>query len=225
MRLLVPVWDVWVRLGHWAIVVAIGFQWYSGEDIGLIDAHATVGILLAGWVVFRVLWGFVGPEYARFQSFTPKHPRALYESVKRLIQRQPEPTPGHSLTGGVGVYLLLGLIGLAALTGMASTDDIFFDGPLVSVLPRDWVDWASSSHHLITTLVFVTAALHLAAIAYHSLVIKEPLIAGMVHGRKPSHGVTLDRPRADTTATRIKGALLMATCLGGSYALFGLYLS
>ena len=221
----VPVWDIWVRLGHWAIVVAICFQWYSGEDIGLIDAHATVGILLAGWVAFRILWGFVGPEYARFQTFTPKSPQALYQSVIRLIRREPEATPGHSLTGGVGVYLLLTLIGLAALTGMASTDDIFFDGPLVSVLPRDWVDWASSSHHLITKLVFITAGLHVAAIAYHSLVIKEPLLAGMVSGRKPSHGVALHTPRADTTAIRVKGALLMAVCLGGSYGLFGLYLS
>ncbi len=225
MNVRVPVWDVWVRLGHWTIVVAIAFQWYSGEDIGLIDAHATVGILLAGWVVFRILWGFLGPEYARFQTFTPKSPQMLYQSVVRLIRRESEATPGHSLIGGLGVYLLLTLIGMAALTGMASTDDIFFDGPLVSVLPRAWVDWASSSHHLITKLVFITAGLHLLAIAYHSLAMKEPLVSGMLHGQKPSHGVQLSRPRADTTTMRVRGALLMAVCLGGSYSLFGLYLS
>ena len=47
-----PVWDIWVRLGHWLIVAGIVFQQISGENLDLMDAHATVGILLVGWVMF-----------------------------------------------------------------------------------------------------------------------------------------------------------------------------
>lgn len=59
----------WVRLGHGLIIVGIIFQQISGEDLDLMDAHATIGILLPGWVIFRLVWGFIGPHYARFSSF------------------------------------------------------------------------------------------------------------------------------------------------------------
>ena len=219
-----PVWDIWVRAGHWTLVAAIAFQWYSGEDVALIEAHATVGILIFGWVGFRVIWGFAGPEYARFRSFTPTHLKALTASVKRLFNRESEPTPGHTLTGGLGVYALLGLMGMAALTGMASTDDIFFDGPLVPVLNRTLVDWASFSHPLITQTVLIVAGLHITAIAWHTFAIKEPLIAGMLHGRKPLRGKHLNTPRADSRRVKLQGGLLLTICLAASYGLFAVFL-
>ena len=61
MQKTIPVWDIWVRLGHWLIVLVF----YSSKSLGrcgYIDAHATVGILLGGWVLFRILWGFIGPN-------------------------------------------------------------------------------------------------------------------------------------------------------------------
>ena len=44
-----PVWDIWVRLGHWLIVAGIVFQQISGENLDLMDApfasgHLTVGL-------------------------------------------------------------------------------------------------------------------------------------------------------------------------------------
>ncbi len=43
-----PVWDFWVRFGHWLIALGVIFQQISGDELELIDAHATVGILLSG---------------------------------------------------------------------------------------------------------------------------------------------------------------------------------
>ena len=66
MKALRPVWDIWVRrvIGCRAGVV---FQQISGKELELIDAHATVGILLCGWVLFRVTWGFTGPRCSLFK--------------------------------------------------------------------------------------------------------------------------------------------------------------
>ena len=94
------------------------------------DAHATVGILLAGWIIFRLVWGFIGPQYARFSSFPIPTPQTALTGVQKLIRKETEHTPGHSAIGGFAVYVLIGLIGLTALTGMASSDDILFAGPL-----------------------------------------------------------------------------------------------
>ena len=134
MQKTIPVWDIWVRLGHWLIVLGILFQQISGGDTAYIDAHATVGILLGGWVLFRVLWGFIGSKYARFSSFPPPNPSAQRRVLKGFLMRQPDKVPGHSAIGGLAVYLFLTLIILTALTGMSSSDDILFDGPLAPLI-------------------------------------------------------------------------------------------
>ncbi len=218
----ISVWDIWVRIGHWAVVAAIAFQWFSGEDVGLIDAHATVGILLFGWVLFRVLWGFTGPKYARFSAFAPKSLKAPIESARALVTATPEPTPGHTVIGGIGVFVLLTLIALAALTGMASSDDIFFDGPLVSFLSSDWVELASRAHPRVTDLLLIVAGLHVLAIAWHQLIMKEPLLAGMWHGKKPGHGHTPGQPPANSRMVWLRGFVFLMLCLGGAYGLFGI---
>lgn len=224
MTVKISVWDIWVRLGHWAVVAAIAFQWFSGEDIGLIDQHAVVGILLFGWVLFRILWGFAGPKYARFASFTPHSFKATAASAKALITATPEPTPGHTVIGGIGVFVLLILIALSALTGMASSDDIFFDGPLVQFLGGEWVEMASRSHPVITKVLLIMAGLHVLAIAWHGLVLKEPLLAGMWHGKKPGHGHSPGQLPANSRTVWLRGFVFLMLCLGGAYGLLGIVL-
>ena len=84
-----PVWDFWVRFGHWLIALGVIFQQFSGDELELIDAHATVGILLSGWVVFRLTWGFIGPKYARFSSFPLSSPKQVMHSLQRVLRNTP----------------------------------------------------------------------------------------------------------------------------------------
>ncbi len=91
-----PVWDFWVRFGHWLIALGVIFQQISGNELELIDAHATVGILLSGLVVFRLVWGFIGPKYARFSSFPLTSPKQEMHSVQRVVTKQTEQRPGHT---------------------------------------------------------------------------------------------------------------------------------
>ncbi|MGB1967779.1 MAG: cytochrome b/b6 domain-containing protein, partial [Litorivicinaceae bacterium] len=163
MTALRPVWDIWVRLGHWLIVAGVVFQQISGKELELIDAHATVGILLCGWVLFRVTWGFTGPRFARFSSFPPPSPKAALNSISLLLRKEPERGPGHSAIGGIAIYLMITLIGLTALTGMTSSDDIFFSGPLAPLVSEGIVDLASRAHTVLSELVLIIVIVHVAA--------------------------------------------------------------
>lgn len=219
-----PVWDIWIRLGHWLLVAGIIFQYVSGENIELIDAHATVGILLCGWVIFRIAWGLSGPLYARFKSFPLPEPTEAISAIGRLISREIEPTPGHTTIGGVGVYLLIALIGLTALTGMASSDDIFFEGPLAAFLPSTIVEYAGDIHPVLSDLVFITALLHVSAILWHTYAMKEPLIKGMVTGLKPSFGKPIGHPHPFSKMIVLRGFVFFTLCIGGAYGFFAIYL-
>ena len=224
MQKMIPVWDIWVRLGHWLIVVGFFFQQISGGDTEYIDAHATVGILLAGWVLFRILWGIIGPKYARFSSFPPPNPTRASKSLKRVLVRQSEKVPGHSAIGGAAVYLFLTLIALTALTGMSSSDDILFDGPLASLLPAATVSLASTIHPILSDLLLIIVGIHLIAITWHVTIMKEPLIRGMLTGRKPAFDQEPGNPHAFSRVIFMRGLISSLTILGFTYGILGLYL-
>lgn len=219
-----PVWDIWVRLGHLLIIAGVVFQQISGEDLDFMDAHATVGTLLAGWVIFRFVWGFIGPHYARFSSFPIPTPQTALTGVQKLIRKKTEQSPGHSAIGGLAVYLLISLIGLTALTGMASSDDILFTGPLAPLLPKFLVNLASSTHPVFSKLVLITVLLHVAAVLWHNILMKEPLIQGMITGLKPGFGAPIGTPHPFSKMIVLRGFVAMTLSLGGTYAVLTLYL-
>ena len=188
------------------------------------DAHATVGILLAGWIIFRLVWGVIGPQYARFSSFPIPTPQTALTGVQNLIRKETEHTPGHSAIGGLAVYVLIGLIGLTALTGMASSDDILFEGPLAPLLPGFLVNLASLSHPVLSKLVLVTVLLHVVAVLWRTIFMKEPLIQGMITGLKPRFGAPVGTPHPFSTIIMFRGFVAMTLCLGGAYAVFALFL-
>ena len=179
------VWDVWVRLGHWLIVAGIIFQQIAGEDLDLMDALATVGIILAGWVIFRLVWGFIAQYHTSFSSFPIPTPQTALTGVQKLVRKEIERSLEHSAIGGLTVYVLIGLIGLTALTGMDSSDDILFTGPLAPLLPEFLVNLASLTHPVFSKLVLITVLLHVGTVLWHNVLMKEPLIQGMITGLKP----------------------------------------
>lgn len=224
MSSLQPVWDFWVRFGHWLITLGVIFQQISGDELELIDAHATVGILLSGWVIFRLVWGFIGPKYARFSSFPLTSPKQVMHSLQRVITKQTEQTPGHTTVGGLAVYLMLILIGLTALSGMASSDDILFAGPLEPFLSSALVDLASQAHPILSKLVLIIVIAHVSAVFWHQCVMKEPLIQGMFHGLKPGFGQSIGQPNPFSKHLLLRGFILFSLCIGGAYGILGIYL-
>ncbi len=58
------VWDAPTRLVHWLFVFCVAFSWWTVENDRM-DWHYWSGLTLLGLLVFRIYWGFAGPETAR----------------------------------------------------------------------------------------------------------------------------------------------------------------
>ncbi len=64
---LVPVWDVPLRLFHGLLVFAVAAAYVTAELGGsLIDWHEYFGLMVLGLLIFRLIWGFTGSLHARF---------------------------------------------------------------------------------------------------------------------------------------------------------------
>lgn len=112
----VKVWDPFVRIGHWTLVIAF-FTAYLTED-EFMTQHIWAGYVVAGVVLFRIFWGLVGSEHARFKDFIYS-PSTIFAYLKSLVQRNPKHYLGHNPAGGIMVIALLASLCVTVYSGLA----------------------------------------------------------------------------------------------------------
>jgi cytochrome b len=178
----VRVWDLPTRLFHWALVAAI-IGSATTVQLHWMAEHALFGYAILTLVIWRVLWGFLGSENARFAHFL-KGPRAVLAHLGHLISRRPDRETSHNPLGGWAVVALLVLAGAQATTGLFANDDVLFRGPLFPAVGKAMSDRITSWHYTIKDLLIVMIALHLAAALFYRLWPRHRLVEAMVTGRK-----------------------------------------
>jgi cytochrome b len=202
------VWDLPTRLFHWGFVVSIVGTYISGER-GAIDAHEYFGLAACGLLVFRLIWGFVGHETARFKNFI-KSPRLIFAYLTEILRRQTTPHAGHNPLGALAVIALLGLMGAMSVTGLWTGDDILYEAPLTTLAP-DLAAPMGAWHQRLHVLVIPLVALHGLALLLHRLWLGEKLVSRMVSGGDTG---TLPAPKRTKA-----GLALLSLCVGGALSL------
>ena len=119
----VIVWDLPTRAFHW-LTVALVAGAYVTWRFNWMDWHAWCGDALLALLLFRLVWGFVGSDTARFARFLAS-PRAATHHIARLFTREPDTQVGHNPAGGWMVLLLLALLLGQTLTGVVDNNDGF----------------------------------------------------------------------------------------------------
>jgi len=180
----VKVWDAPVRLFHWLLVLLVAFMIFSGTVKGdWMVWHMRAGYTILALVLFRLLWGFAGSSSARFSGFLAG-PSAAFGFIKKLLTRAPAPYASHNPLGGWMVLaLLLGLL-FQVGTGLFANDDILIEGPLFSLVSKATSDQLTSWHYWNVNLLLLLVAVHVIAVGYHAVVMKENLIGAMFTGVK-----------------------------------------
>jgi cytochrome b len=159
----VRVWDLALRIVHWALVVLIPFSWWAHE-IDRMAWHRLSGYMVAALLVFRLWWGFAGPETARFKGLLggPKG-IAAYLSGKGPARL------GHNPLGGWSVAAMLLVLAVQVGFGLFAMDeDAIEAGPLANFVSFDQARFASHAHETTFNILLALIALHLAAIAVYA---------------------------------------------------------
>jgi cytochrome b len=201
----VRIWDLPTRLFHWLLALAIVGSIVSIKT-GHTDWHFRFGYVILTLLLFRLIWGFVGPRYARFSSFPPRLAQA-WSSLRGTTEAR----AGHSPLGALSVYALLAACAFQALSGLFANDGILWDGPL-----RTWVSGSTSDAitglHLANRFVIIgLIMLHLAAIAWYRVVRRSNLVAPMLTGDS-AHVPPGTEPAEDSQAIRVRALGVFAGC-------------
>lgn len=166
----ITVWDAPVRVFHWLMVLSFAGAYLTAEIERWRVVHVTLGYTMAGLVIFRILWGFIGTRYARFSNFV-RGPAAVLGYVRALMRGQPEHYTGHNPVGALAIVALLALALIVSASGWALDSDT-------------GGEWLEELHELAANVMLGVVVLHVAGVLAGSWVHHENLIAAMVSGRK-----------------------------------------
>lgn len=194
-RKMIPVWDIATRVFHWTLAVAFFIAYLTEDDLELLHTYA--GYTIIGLLVFRLVWGLVGPRYARFGNIVYR-PAEIRAYLAGLLSGHPRRYIGHNPAGGLMVIALLCSLSMTCYTGLEAYADEG-KGPLASnslhiVAPahadgngdheRDGDEFWEEVHEVFASLTLTLVVIHIVAVLLMSLVHKENLVRAMISGRK-----------------------------------------
>ncbi len=200
------VWDLPTRVFHGLLAAAVltslvtglvGNEWMAW--------HGRCGLLVAGLLAFRLVWGLCGSTYARFSTLLhavlalPRYLRGQWRGA------------GHNPLGALSVFAMLVFLALQVACGLLATDDIAFTGPLYRLVNGETSLAVSGWHRQGAWFVMALVLLHLAAIFWHVRIKRQPLVRAMIDG---------DAVRTDAAQQAARGggwlALLLALIMAGA---------
>lgn len=189
------VWDLPVRVFHWLIVLCFAGAYLTAERESWRLVHVTLGYTMAGLVLFRLLWGFMGTRYARFSNFI-RGPRAVAAYLGSMLRGRTEHHTGHNPAGALAIVALLGLALAVTAAGWATFQDL-------------GGEWLEEVHEAAANIMLGVVGLHIAGVLLASWTHHDNLVAAMITGRKPG------RPEDGVrSAWRSVGILMLAAVLG-----------
>jgi cytochrome b len=156
-----PVWDRATRLFHW-LLVAAGALSYGSAWSHAPALHRASGFCVLALLLFRIAWGFVGSDTARFAHFVTD-PRAGLRQLAELPVRAPDRTAGHNAACGWMTVIILIVLAIGVATGLRP---------------------AAEAHALVAWILLGLIALHLLAILAYAAMKGQNLVRPMLTGRK-----------------------------------------
>ncbi|MBI5327644.1 MAG: cytochrome b/b6 domain-containing protein [Deltaproteobacteria bacterium] len=207
----VKVWDWQTRILHWfnailiitLAILAFGFE--IAKELGmpkqgrgvLKEIHAIIGYFFVATFTLRILWGFLGNEYARWGDIIPYH-REKWQMIGSHIKwylsgfkAKPPIIPGHNPVASLFYIFLFIILISQVITGLtlAGLAFDFFPG---SLFFSGWSEGAKEAledvaeeiHEFGFFFIILFLVAHIGGLVVHEIGEKTGLFSSMIHGRK-----------------------------------------
>ena len=162
----VRVWDPFVRVFHWSLVLSYAVAWASGDEWAVL--HERVGYFMLALIGLRVVWGLIGLRHARFSDFLTG-PSGTMAYLKSLRAGRPAHYEGHNPAGGwMVIALLLGLLAAAGSGLMIGGEDELWE----------------EIHEGLAYMTLLLVVVHVSGVLVASLLHRENLVLAMLTGNK-----------------------------------------
>ena len=112
----VKVWDPFVRIFHWTLVLSFFIAYITEEDF--LTIHSFAGYTVLALLLLRIIWGVIGTRHARFSDFTYS-PQTIKTFIQDTLYLRAKRYMGHNPAGGAMILLMIISLLITTLTGLA----------------------------------------------------------------------------------------------------------
>ncbi len=144
------VWDLPTRLFHWINFTAVIMLIFMGlvmlfkkelgitsveAKIGLKVVHVTIGYVFVTNLAIRIVWGFIGNQYARWRTLIPSSGQMsrIHAYKQSIKQGAPLQYAGHNPLGQLAVVVIFLCLLTMAITGLTRAGTDIYYPPFGSI--------------------------------------------------------------------------------------------
>jgi len=168
------VWDPFVRVFHWSLVVAFAVAFYTHASEWDRLIHVSAGYVAGGLLLARIIWGLMKTGYASFDSF-PLDPIQATKHICHVLKGNAKRYVGHNPAGSLVIYAML----VTGLTAVGSGWLVYNEGWLI-----DQPEFFQTLHQYSTWGWLILVFMHVTGVLAESVVHKDNLILAMITGCK-----------------------------------------
>lgn len=173
------VYDLPTRLFHglFAILFLLSFTIAKTTDDEslLFSYHMLSGIVLAGLVLWRIIWGLIGSRHAKFSGFD-LNPLNLKEYFLGILSGSKKRWTGHNPASSWAATIMFILALGLAITGYMMT--------------TGYKESVEDTHEFMANAFITVVILHVAGIILHSLRHQDGIALSMIDGKKETSNLT-----------------------------------
>ena len=199
--------DAPTRMAHWLFAFGFLGAYVTAESERWRLLHVTLGYIVAGVLVFRLLYGLFGPRASGLGVLANRF-KGFVTWLRTTVQMRPTAAShwrqGLTVTLGAGIVAMLLLVLPLTLSGYATYEE--WGGPWIG-------EWLEETHEFFANALLALVLAHLALIAALSWVRRRNQAMPMITGRTEGQGPDLVKANRAWLA----GLLLLAVLAFGAW--------
>lgn len=184
------VWPLCTRIIHWiiatsfllAFITSFFYQWYVW--------HICFGFIFGVVLLFRIIWGFIGPHYATFKTFQLSLNALKYYFVEKIQNRWRTIHAGHNAASSWFTIIVLSFGILIVISGLV-VQGIEDASGLLGFLHPSYFQFSTHFmwlHSVLAYTLFACSMIHILGVLIEQFYHKTHMVFAMITGYKKATG-------------------------------------
>ncbi len=184
------VWPISTRIIHWIIASSFISSLITSYYEEYLHYHVALGWIFGVMLGYRILWGFIGPQYATFNTFKLSFAQLVWYFKEKMINRWRKIPPGHNPASSWFTILVL-TVGSVITTSGLLLYGVQESKGIFSFLNNNfymYMDFLDSIHIYASYFLAAWAVIHVAGVLVEQFYHKTGMIFAMITGFKKTEG-------------------------------------
>jgi len=184
------VWPLCTRIIHWMIALSFTTSFITAFFHDLFKWHIAFGFIFGIGLVYRIIWGIIGPNYATFRTFQLSLKQLKDYFAEKVHNRWRKIHAGHNAASSWFTLIVLFLGSVIVLSGLVLQGTQEASG-IFSFLNAHYFHASYSLfylHQYVSYLLAMWAIIHIVGVLIEQFYHKTHMMFAMVSGYKKAEG-------------------------------------